>query len=175
MRDRHRFIVDDRLFLPGECRGCLGIRPVVNLDAEPALGDARLHLDREIQRLRSDLLEPETQFLDEVERESVAPVRSGRDDRGLELDRLARLDDEGERRARAVPHDRVAERVEPVVRELHTFSAARAPRRGARVLEAYKGLAGNSRARLVELVRQPANRERPDRYRVLADALHREG
>ena len=117
-------------------------------DAQTTLGDARPHVDGKVERCRAHLLEPEAELLDEVEREAVAPRRAGRDDDDLELDDLARLDRVRERRAGPVPHDRVAERIEPVVRELHAFPPARAPRCRARVLEPHPSYSRDACARL---------------------------
>ncbi len=68
-------------------------------------------------------------------RAGSGPAARGASQGRLELDLLARPHDVRERRACSVPDDRVAERIEPVVRELDALSAARAPGRGARVLE----------------------------------------
>ena len=56
---------------------------------------------------------------------------------------------------------------------LHALLAARAPRCSSRVLEPDARRAGRSCPRGLELVRQPADGERPHRDGVLADAFHR--
>ena len=132
-------------------------------------------VDGDVERLGSDLGEPEPELLDEVERKPVSARRSWREHGRLELDGLARPHDVGKRRPLPVPDDRVAERIEPVVRELHALAAARAPRRRAGVLEPHARSRGHSRTLLLELVREPAHRQRPGRNGVLADSLHRRG
>ena len=175
MRERESVLGDERLLLRGQSRIRLGIGSAMQHDLESPLGDPRLHLDREVERHRSDLLEPEAVLLHEIEREPVAPLRTRRDDRHVELDLLARRDDSRQRRSDAVPHDRVPERVEPVIRELDSLLPARAPRGGARVLEAHACSSLDACARVFELVGQPANGERPHGHGVLADSFHPEG
>src|SRR6266852_2133751 len=83
----------------------------------------------------AELGEPEPVLLDEVDREAVAARRDRRAQRNGLSQRLARLHDLLERRAQAVPDDRVPPLVEPVVAEKETvLRAARAPRSSARVL-----------------------------------------
>jgi hypothetical protein len=114
-------------------------------------------------------------LLDEVEGEPVAAGRPGGDDARIELELLAGLDDPRQRRAHTVPHDRVPERVEPVVRELDARAAARLPSSRAGVLEPQTGLGRRPGARLAELVGKPAHRERAGRNGMLPDTLHFEG
>ena len=135
MRHGRRIVGDERLLLRRERFIHLGIGRAVQADGEAPLVDQRPHVDDDVERRRPELLEPEAELLDEVERQAVAPGRPGRRERRLELDRLARAHDIGEGGSRAVPDDRVAERIEPVVRELHTLASARPPRRRACVLE----------------------------------------
>src|SRR6266852_1007081 len=83
----------------------------------------------------AELGEPEPVLLDEVDREAVAARRDRRAQRNGLSQRLARLHDLLERRAQAVPDDRVPPLVAPVVAEKETvLRAARAPRSSARVL-----------------------------------------
>ena len=83
----------------------------------------------------ADLGEPEAVLLDEVEREHVAAGRADDVDGQLDVDRRARRHRVRERGPHAVPDDRVAARVEPVVGELQPVVAAGAPGRAAGVLE----------------------------------------
>jgi len=140
-----------------------------------SLPDPRLDFDGEIERRGADLLEPEAELLDEVEGEAIASGRAGRDHGDVELHGLAGLDPPRKRSANAVPDDRVPERVEPVVRELDAFPAARAPRCRPGVLEPQLRTARDAGMRLVELVGEPADGEWTHGYGVLADTLHREG
>jgi hypothetical protein len=129
-------------------------------------------LEWEIERGRPELGEPEAELLHEVEGEAIRAGRARRDDRGFDLQFAARLDHLRERDAVPVPDDRVAERIEPVVRELHALSPARAPRRRPCVLQAQACSRRHTRALLGELVREPPHRERPGRHRMLSHALH---
>ena len=142
------------------------------MDGEATLVDPRPHVDGEIERRRAQLLEPEAELLDEVERQAVAAGRPRRDEWYIELDARARRHDVGERRAAPVPDDCVPERIEPVVRELDSFAAARAPRRRAGIFETNTRASCDTRSLDLELVRQPAHRERPRGNGVLADSLH---
>ena len=75
-------------------------------------------------------------LLDEVEPEPVAAGRDRRPDRDLLPQLCAGLDVMIERRAKAVPHDRVLAFVKPVIGEEQAFfGAARPPRRRAGVLD----------------------------------------
>ena len=82
----------------------------------------------------------------------------------LPLDALARCG--AHLVAEAVPEDRVVPLVEPVVREIEP-----APRRRARVLEHDAGRSERSRARGVQLVAEPAHRERTGRNRMVTDCF----
>ena len=85
--------------------------------------------------VRADLREPGAELGDEVEREPVAARAAiGARTRELDLDLARPARRVRKRVADAVPDDRVAAVVEPVVRELHA-ARARAPRRRAGVLE----------------------------------------
>ena len=128
MRDGSRFVLDERLVLRRERRLELRVRRAVDLDRKRPLVDARANGERDVERRRAELLEPEAELLDEIEREPVRAWRPRGDDRRLELDLLAGHHHLGERDAAAVPDDRVAERIEPVVGELDALAAARAPR-----------------------------------------------
>ena len=78
-------------------------RLAVHADRESPLADARVHLDGEVERRGSELGEPEAELLHEVERQAIRAGRSRRDDRRLELDRLARTNDVRERRRGSRP------------------------------------------------------------------------
>ena len=93
-----------------------GLRAVAEEHARTARV-ARQHLDVLLERRVADLREPEAMLLDEVDGEAVAAGRDRAAQRELLPQRLARSDGALERRARAVPDDRVAALVEPVVRE----------------------------------------------------------
>ena len=109
---------DERLLLRGERGGRLLVGAAVDDDREPPLVDPRPHVDRQLERRRADLGEPEAVLLDEVEGEPVGAGRLRDGELELELDGLAGLDRMSEGRARPVPDDRVAAVVEPVVGEL---------------------------------------------------------
>ena len=112
--------------------------------------------------------EPEAALLDEVEGEPVAArAASARAAAARRSTRSPGATGGGEGGALPVPDDRVAELVEPVVRELHALAAARAPGRRARVLEptrARPAAPARSRARSSA---QPADGQRADE-RMLA-------
>ncbi len=174
VRDGDRIVGDERLLLRRERGIQLGIGRAVHADREPPLVDPRPHVDGEVERRRSELLEPEAELLDEVEREAVAARAAA----ARAASTRARPSRPGattsrKRGPRAVPHDRVPERVEPVVRELHALAPARAPRRRAGVLEPNARARRDAGALLLELVREPPHRERPGGNGVLADSLHR--
>ena len=114
-------------------------------------------------------------LLDEIEREPVAAGRARREHARLELHLLAGLHDAGQRCARAVPDDRVPERIEPVVRDLHSLAAARLPRRRAGIREPQARVRSRPGPRLAELVREPAHGKRAGRHGMLPDLLHFEG
>ena len=170
--DRDSSFGDERLLLCGDRRFGLVVGLPVEDDAQATSGNARLDLHRDVEWSRSHLLEPEAQLLDEVEGEAVAPGRPRRDDDGFELHRLTRLDNSRERSARTVPHDCIAERIEPVIRELHAVPAPRTPRGRAGVLKLESSLRLDTSALLGNLVCEPANREWTHGDGVLADALH---
>jgi hypothetical protein len=90
--DRDRALRHQRLVLRGQRSLGVEIGLAVHHDTETTYGDAWLYHDAKIERRRSDLLEPEAQLLDEVEREPVAPGRTGCDHDNLELGYLTRLD-----------------------------------------------------------------------------------
>src|SRR5579872_7440019 len=69
---------------------------------------AGAYLDFPVERDVAELFEPEAVLLDEVDREAVAAGRDRPAHRQLLPKRRARLDGPLERRALAVPHDRVA-------------------------------------------------------------------
>ena len=135
VRDRDGIVRDERLLLSRERGHELVVRRPVDHDRQPPLGDPRMDLDRELERHRANLLEPEPELLDEVEREAVGPRWARCDHDRIELDRVARLDEARERSPDAVPDYGVAELVEPVVGELEPLLPPRLPRRGPGVLE----------------------------------------
>ncbi len=135
MRGRRRSLVDQRLLLGSEGGLRLRVGPPVHHDGESSLADQRLDLDLDVERLDTDLGEPEAMLLDEVEAEDVATRGARRVDEDVHLDRLARRDRSWERCSQAVPPDRVPTSVEPVVRELETVLAVGTPGCRAAVLE----------------------------------------
>ena len=96
---------------------------------------------------------------DEVEREAVAAGRDRRADARLHRRALARRE-RGQRRALAVPHDRVVAVVEPVVGEPDPV----APGDGAGVLELDPRAPDRARVRVVERPVAPADGKRPFRH-----------
>ena len=119
------------------------------------LAGAREHLDIDRERRAAELREPRTPFRDEVEREPVRPGRDRRPDARRHPGALSRL--EGRQgRAEAVPQDRVAAEVEPVVRE----EDRRAEADGARVRDLDARLADRARVLRVERPLAPCDRER---------------
>ncbi len=132
----------------------------VHDDRQPSGPDAWCDNGVDHQRLAADLREPEAMLFDEVERESVAPGRPWGEQRNVELHLRRGRDRLGEGRPDAVPDDRVAERVEPVIRDLHAVGAARAPRRGAGVLDRDAGRCQYASAVLGQLPCDPAGGER---------------
>jgi uroporphyrinogen decarboxylase len=96
----------------------------------------RDHVDVLFERRIAELGEPEAVLLYEVDREPVAAGRNRAPEGELLAERLAGLDRARERRARAVPHDRVPSFVEPVIGNEQSLGvAARPPRRGAGVVD----------------------------------------
>ena len=75
--------------------------------------------------MRAELAEPEAELVDEVEREPVAARAAAVRERELDVDLVARRDRAAEVDAQAVPDDRVAELVEPVVGEREPIAAPR--------------------------------------------------
>ena len=133
-------------------------------------------LDRHIalEHRVAELRQPQPSVVDQVERE---PITAGWDRPAhldVGLDPLSRRDRMWQVGAEAVPDDRVAAVVEPVVCELDSDQAAlRPPRREPGVLERdpyERDCAGANRR---QLVRAPANREWAGRNDVLADLVHR--
>ena len=112
------------LLLGGEGSHCRWIGTAVNANGETALGDPRRYLQLDLERSAPDLLEPESMLLDEVERQPVCTRWPRSADGELDLDPLAGGNVAWQRRAGAVPDDRVAERVEPVERRLDAVCSA---------------------------------------------------
>ena len=144
----------------------------VHLDCERSGVDAWHDLDLELEGRATDLREPEPVLLDEIEREPVGARRTGCGDLELQLDPLAGADGMCERRSGAVPHDRVAEPIEPVERRLHALLAVRAPGRRAGILERDPCRHRRAGARRLERPGEPAGCQRPFRDAVLADEVH---
>ena len=99
-------------------------------------------------------------LVDEVEREAVGAGRDRAADVDVELDPLAGLGADG--MPDAVPHDRIAAVVEPVVRDVQV-----APGRGPGVLDNHVCARQRARLHVAELVREPAHGERSGRDGVL--------
>jgi len=135
VRDRERFLSDERLFLSGEGGLCALVEPTTDRNAEAALVDARTDIHVELERRDADVGPPEAELVEKVERQSVAAGWLRHADCELELGGLPRLDRALERRPQPIPDDRVSAVVEPMVRGQHAGVPARAPGGGAGVLE----------------------------------------
>src|SRR5579859_2467034 len=123
-------------------------------------GIARRHLDVALERRVAELREPEPVLLDEVDCEPVAARRDWAAHRDLLAERRARFDRPRERGADAVPDDRVAALVQPVVGEVDPVArAARPPRCRAGVLGLDNRRAGRARLHRRQLERMPAHYE----------------
>src|SRR5205807_5396629 len=93
-------------------------------------------LDVLFEGLVPQLGEPEAVLLDEIDREAVAPRWDRSTHRELLPQRATGIDRSFQRRAPAVPDDRIAALVEPVVREKQSFLGPPGPPGGtARVLD----------------------------------------
>ena len=112
------------LLLGGEGSQRRWIGTAVNANGETALGDPRCHLQLDLERSAPDLPEPESVFLDEIERQPVCTRWPRSADGQLDLDPLAGGDVMRQRRSGPVPDDRVAERIEPVKRRLDAACSA---------------------------------------------------
>ena len=142
----------------------------VGEEAARAARVARQHLDVLLVRRIADLREPEAALLDEIDREPVRPGRDRAAQRQRLPQRLARRDGTLERRPRAVPDDRVATLVEPVVGEEEPLlDPARAPGRGAGVLDLDGRLLQRARLDGLALETAPARDEWAG-GRVMAEA-----
>ena len=134
---------------------------------------AGLHVDVALEHRVAELCQPEPVLLDEVDREAVAAGRDGAANRDALAERRARLDSALECGALAVPDDRVAALVQPVVREEDpVLRAARPPRGRAGVLRRHcqeERRAGLDRC---ELERVPAHDEGAgSRHRATVDRV----
>jgi uroporphyrinogen decarboxylase len=172
VRDRGRLVLDDRFLLRRERGRRLGVVATVNMHGEAAFGDPGQDLDLGLERHDPHLREPEAVLLDEVEGDPIAPGRARRADRQVQRQGFAGRDRSAQRGAQSVPVNGVAERVEPVVRELHALAASRAPRRRPGVLHPHARASERPGTGRLELVREPANGERAYRHRVIANRLH---
>ena len=172
MRDGDRNVGHERLILCSQSAGRLLVGLTQDDHCETSRSDPGPHVHRNVEGMRSHLLEPEARLLHEVEREPVRPGRPRRLHGSFELDRLPGLDSARERCPDPVPHDRVPEWIEPVIRKLDAPSAAGVPCCAAGVLEPDARPARDAGPRLLEVVRAPADGERTHRHRVLADVLH---
>src|SRR5579864_3175810 len=123
-------------------------------------GIARRHLDVALERRVAELREPEPVLLDEVDCEPVAARRDWAAHRDLLAERRTRFDRPRERGADAVPDDRVAALVQPVVGEVDPVArAARPPRCRAGVLGLDNRRARRARLHRRQLERMPAHYE----------------
>src|SRR5919109_5230952 len=126
----------------------------------------RCHVDVELRREVAELREPEAMLVDEVEGEPVATRRNRTAHVELALDTFAWLRIYVE--AQAIPDDRIAPIVEPVVGDVEP-----APRRRACILDRDACAPECTRLRRIKLVPQPPHRERTGRNRMLADRFQR--
>ncbi len=133
--DGKRALGDQGLLLHRKSAPSRGVVRSVHDDAQAAFGDSRPYVDGNVERCRTQLLEPEAMLLDEIEGEAVAAWGTGSDHLHVELDLFARLYRPAKGRTNAVPDDWVPERVEPVVCDLNTLLPSGAPGRRAGVLE----------------------------------------
>src|SRR6266516_3936823 len=120
------------------------------------------NLDVEVRGVVAELGQPEALLVDEIEGEAI---RAGWDRAAqveLSFDPLAWGRAHCE--AQPVPEDRIVALVQPVIREVEA-----APRSGARVLELNAGASQRPRLRRLELVGEPAHRERARRNGMVAD------
>src|SRR6476661_2605009 len=125
---------------------------------------ARRHFDVEVRGVVAELGEPEAFLVDEIEREAV---RAGRDRAAkveLSFDPLAGF--RAHLEAQAVPEDRVAAVVQPVVGEVEV-----APGSAAGILELNPSARQRSCVRCFQLVAKPAHRERAGRDGMVADCF----
>src|SRR6266516_948655 len=125
-------------------------------------GVAWRNLDVEVRGVVAELRQPEALLVDEIEGEAV---RAGWDRAAqveLSFDPLAW--GRAHCVAQPVPEDRIVALVQPVIREVEA-----APRSGARVLELNAGASQRPRLRRLELVGEPAHRERARRNGMVAD------
>jgi len=125
-----------------------------------------------LQRHVAELCEPVAVLLDQVEGEPVWPCRDRRPHPDLPPDAFPRLDRPLERMAGAVPDDRVPAFVEPVVSELDSLAAARAPGREAGVLELHPHYFLGSCPERRQLDREPPDGQRPGGDWMLDDPFH---
>ena len=138
MRDGHRLVGHGRLLLRRDRSLRRRVLSSVHDDGQPARGDARQDLDVHVERAAAQLREPEAVFLDEVETQRIpAGWTRGTHDR-LERDLAAWRHRLGQGGTNPVPDDRVATRVEPVVRQLQPVGPARAPGGGACVAHTHE-------------------------------------
>jgi len=125
-------------------------------------GVARHNLDVELRGVVAELGEPEPLLVHEIESKAVRARRNWTAELELSLDALAGCGADLE--AKPVPENRVAPVVQPVVGEVEA-----APGRGARVLEPDTSAGQCSRLRRLQLVGEPAHRERAGRNGMVTD------
>jgi uroporphyrinogen decarboxylase len=125
---------------------------------------ARCNIDVELRREVAQLGKPEPFFVDEVERESIAAGWDRAAYVHLALDPFARFRADGV--ADAVPDNRVASVVEPVVGDVQVV-----PRRRPGVFDDEARLRERARLHGREVVREPAHRERAGRNGMLSRHL----
>src|SRR5712691_8414867 len=124
----------------------------------------RRHLDVELRGIVAELGEPEALLVHEIEGELVRAGRDRTAEVELSFDALAGCG--AHLVAEAVPEDRVASVVQPVVREVQA-----APGRRAGILEGDPCMGQRSRLRRVQLVAEPAHRERAGRNVMVTDGF----
>src|SRR3954453_21688461 len=136
--------------------GCDLLRVAFGAVQRRACRVPRLHVDVELRREVPELGEPEAILVHEVERKLVRAWRDRPADFQCSFDALTRRC--APRMRGAVPHDRVAAFVEPVVRDVQI-----APGRAARVFERHLRTRDRAGLHLLELVGVPAHGERAGR------------
>src|SRR4051812_39483817 len=137
-------------------RGCDLLGVAFGAVQRRACGIPRLDVDVELRREVPELCEPEAMLVHEVERKLVQPRRDRPAHLQRSFDALTRRC--AHRLPDAVPHDRVAAFVEPVVRDVQI-----APGRAARVFERHLRTRDRAGLHVLELVDVPAHGERAGR------------
>ncbi len=123
---------------------------------------ARRNLDVEVRGVIAELGKPEALLVHQVEGEAVRAGRDRATEAELSFDALAGCGTDLV--TKPVPEDWVAAGVQPVVREIEA-----APGRGAGILELDPSASQRSRLRRLQLVAEPAHRERAGRNGMVTD------